>query len=165
MIITRKLGHPENPEAAFGAVAEDGSVYLSEEASGSISAGEINHVIEQERREIQRRIRTLRKGRPMPTLTGKTVIIVDDGIATGATLFTAIKMCRKQKPLKLVVAAPIASRRMEYELRKIADEVTILEKPTFFHAVGQGYRHFENLSDSETIAFVDAWENRLKNAS
>lgn len=162
LIITRKLAYVENPEAAFGAIAEDGSLYLIEEASDSVSEEDINSAVEKERREIQRRIKLLRKGRALPDLTGKTVILVDDGIATGATLFAAISMCKKKHVGKLIVAAPISSQHMENELRKVADEVVILEKPFFFHAVGQGYRNFNNLTDEETIAFVDAWEQKVR---
>jgi predicted phosphoribosyltransferase len=165
MVIIRKLGYPQNPEAAFGAVAEDGSLYLSDGPGGSILAEEINAILEIERKEIERRIKSLRKGRPLPDLNGKTVIIVDDGIATGATLFAAVTMCRKKNPSKLIVAAPIASQQMEDELRNMVDDVIVLEKPDSFYAVGQGYRHFQNLTDKETIMFVNAWENRSKKMS
>jgi putative phosphoribosyl transferase len=165
MIITRKLGHPENPEAAFGAIAEDGSVYLSEETAEFVTEEDMNTIIDLERKEIQRRIKILRKGKPLPDLKGKIVIIVDDGIATGATAFTAIMLCKKKLPGKIVIGAPIATRRIEYELRKMVDDVIILTKPNIFSAVSQGYHDFRNLSDEETIVFVDAWHNRLKNAS
>lgn len=165
MIITRKLGHPENPEAAFGALAEDGSVYLLPETSGTVMEEEMNMIIDAERKEIQRRIKLLRKGRPLPDLMNKTVIIVDDGIATGATLLAAITLCKKKQAEKIVVGAPIASERTAYELQKIVNDVVILEKPRDYYAVGQGYRYFEDLTDEETIAFVDSWENRLKHAS
>lgn len=165
MIITRKLGYPDNPEAAFGAIAEDGSIYLSEETSGTVLEEEISAIIEAERMEIQRRINTLRNGKPLPGLEGKIVIIVDDGIATGATILTAIAMCRKRHPSKIIIGAPVASAQMEHALRKLVDEVVILEKPSPFYAVGQGYRNFTNLTDAQTIAFVNAWKNRLETAS
>ncbi|MFZ6014341.1 MAG: phosphoribosyltransferase family protein, partial [Bacteroidota bacterium] len=135
------------------------------ETSDALTKEEKDKIIKKEQQEIQRRIRILRKGKALPEMKSKIIILVDDGIATGATLFTAIAMCKKKQPSKLVVAAPIASQQMEFELRKLVDDVLILEKPTSFYAVGQGYRHFENLSDEETMAFVDAWELRLKNAS
>lgn len=165
MIMTRKLGYPESPEAAFGAIAEDGSVYLSEEAEGSVTDDEIRQAVATERAEIERRIVMLRNGNPLPDVTGRTVIIADDGIATGATVLTAVAMCRKRNPSKVVVAAPIATQWMMTQLRKVADEVVILEKPEYFYAVGQAYKHFENLTDEETQRFVEIWNNRLKNAS
>lgn len=166
LIVTRKLGYPSDPEAAFGAIAEDGSVYLSPEASNIVPDDAMRAIIEQEKQEIKRRIQKLRKGRPLPGLKGRTVILADDGIATGSTLFAAIAFCRKMTVGKIIVAAPIAGQRIEYILRKMVDEVIILEKPEFFYAVGQGYRDFDDLSDEETVAFVDNWElERLKKAS
>jgi putative phosphoribosyl transferase len=165
LVITRKLGYQDNPEAAFGAVAEDGSLYLSPGATNVVSQDEIDEVAEMERKEIQRRIKKLRKGKSIPEMRGRTVIIVDDGIATGATLLAAIAMCKKRHPLKIVVAAPIASQRIENELETLVNDVIILEKPIYYYAVGQGYRHFYNLSDEDTIAFLDLWDNRLKTAS
>ncbi|MDH4091144.1 MAG: phosphoribosyltransferase family protein [Cyclobacteriaceae bacterium] len=165
LIITRKLGHPSNPEAAFGAVAEDGSVYLSDYAE-NVSEEEISDILEREKKEIERRISKLRKGKPLPNISGRTVILADDGIATGATLFSAIALCKKKKAGKIVVAAPISGQRMVYELGKMVDDVIILETPSFFYAVGQGYEYFSSLSDEETIGFVEKWEEeRLKKAS
>ncbi len=157
LIITRKLGYPTNPEAAFGAVAEDGSVYLSEYAE-NVSEEDISAILEQEKKEIERRISKLRKGKPLPNISGRTVILADDGIATGATLFSAIALCKKKRAGKIIVAAPISGLRMVYELGKMVDDVVILETPSFFYAVGQGYEHFNSLTDEETIGFVEKWE-------
>ncbi|GCC50362.1 phosphoribosyltransferase [Chryseotalea sanaruensis] len=159
-IVVRKLGHPDNPEAAFGAIAEDGSIYLSAASSDSISDSTKTMIIEEQQAEIKRRVRILRKGKALPELKGKTIILVDDGIATGATLFAAIAMCKKQNPLKIIVAAAVASQSMEAEISKLVDEVIILEKPFSFYAVGQGYKHFQNMSDEETLSYIDAWESR-----
>jgi putative phosphoribosyl transferase len=165
LIITRKLGFPSDPETAFGAIAEDGSVYLSPEAS-NVPDDAMRAIIEHEKQEIKRRIKKLRKGRPLPELKGRTVILADDGIATGSTLFAAIAFCRKMKVGKIVVAAPIAGQRIDYMLIKMVDEVIILEKPEFFYAVGQGYQDFDDLSDEETVALIDNWElERMKRAS
>jgi len=158
LIITRKLGYPSNPEAAFGAVAEDGSVYISEDAGQIVSDDEINAIIEQEEQEISRRIKMLRKGKTLPKLKGRTVILTDDGIATGYTLFAAMALCRKKKAGKIIVAVPIAGQRMDYHLRKLVDDVVILGIPDFFYAVSQGYEHFDNLTDEEAISFIDKWE-------
>ncbi len=158
LLVSRKLGFPFDPEAAFGAVAEDGSVYISDTGRYTLSEEEINEVLAEEKKEIERRIQILRHGRPLPHLEGKTIILVDDGIATGATLFAAIDLCWKQKAGKIVVAAPIAGRRMQSLLRSRVDDVVILEVPAFYHAVSQGYRYFTNLTDEEAVAFVDQWE-------
>lgn len=158
MIVVRKLGFPDNPEAAFGAIAEDGSIYLSEDAIRSITDDELKAIIDSEKREIARRVRILRDGRPLPELRNKTVIIVDDGIATGATIFSAISSCRKSNPRRLVVAAPVAGPGMKYQLDKLVDDVVILETPPQFYAVGQAYEDFQNLTDDETVGFIKKWE-------
>ena len=158
VVITRKLGYPSNPEAAFGAVAEDGSVYISDNARFHLSKGEMNDVLRQQREEIKRRIKKIRRGNPLPEIRDRIVIIVDDGIATGATLIATIDLCKRRMALKIVVAAPIASEGMREILQAMVDEVVILEIPPFFSAVSQGYKHFNNLSDEEALSFIETWE-------
>lgn len=158
IVITRKLGYPFNPEAAFGAVAEDGSLYISEIASQHLSSEEIHEVLEKQKQEIQRRVQKLRRGKPLPQIKDRTVIITDDGIATGATLFASIELCKKKKAAKIVVAAPISGERMDAILQKKVDEVIILEMPPFYSAVSQGYEDFYNLTDDEALEFMDKWE-------
>jgi predicted phosphoribosyltransferase len=157
IVITRKLGYPYNPEVAFGAVAEDGSLYISTAAGQNPSSEEMNDVLEDEKQEILRRIEKLRRGKPLPDMKGRTVILTDDGIATGATLFASIELCKKMKAGKIVVAAPIAGGRMEPILVKKVDDVIILEKPTFYNSVSQGYEEFDNLTDEEVLEFMDKW--------
>jgi putative phosphoribosyl transferase len=163
LLIARKLGHPNNPEYAVGAIAEDGSIYLNREAVIELSRTTIDSVVDQQKEEIQRRIKTLRKGQPLPALKGKTVILVDDGIATGATLFAAIKMCKNQGAGKIVVAAPVAGEEKKTELLEIVDEVVILETPAFYHAVSQAYESFYNLTDEQALAFMERWEKERHN--
>ncbi len=158
LLIVRKLGHPYNPEYAFGAMAEDGTVYYNPFAEVKISQEAIDTVEEQQQQEIARRKQILRKGEPLPDIKNKTVIIVDDGIATGATIFAAIKMCKNKEAGKIVVAAPVSSEKIEKELLKEADEVVILETPGFFYAVSQAYESFYNLTDQQVLAFMERWE-------
>jgi putative phosphoribosyl transferase len=158
LVVTRKLGYPANPEAAFGAVAEDGSLYISEAASQILSTETTNEVLKEQKREIQRRIQKLRKGKPLPDFKDRTLIIVDDGIATGATLFATIMLCKKRMAGKIVVAAPIAGTEMAEVLERKVDEVIILETPSYFRAVSQGYYDFSDLTDEEAVAFFEKWE-------
>jgi predicted phosphoribosyltransferase len=162
VVVTRKLGYPFNPEAAFGAVAEDGSLYISDAAEQNLSAEQMKSVLKEQKQEIQRRIQTLRRGKPLPDMKGRIVIITDDGIATGATLFATISLCKKKKAAKIVVAAPIAGERMESILPELVDDVIILEKPPFYSAVSQGYEDFDNLTDEEALAFMNKWEKEFK---
>lgn len=157
IIVTRKLGYPHNPELAFGALAEDGSLYISDSAAYRITEDEINKIIEQQNQEIQRRIRKLRAGKSLPALKGKIVILVDDGIATGATLFASIMVCKNQKAEKIIVAAPVSGTEIIETLRKQVDEVIILETIDEYYAVSQGYDNFSNLTDDEALQFLKNW--------
>jgi predicted phosphoribosyltransferase len=154
-VIARKLGFPESPETAFGAVAEDGSLYLNPGALPYIDEPSVQSVLIREKKEAQRRVEIFRKSRPLPDMSGKTVILVDDGIATGATLFAAIALCRKRNPARLIVAAPVASPDMVRQLRSLADEVVVLETPADFHAVSQAYGSFPDLTDGEVVTILD----------
>jgi predicted phosphoribosyltransferase len=165
IIVTRKLGYPLNPEAAFGAIAEDGSLYISDLASQYISEDEIAEVLREEKQEIERRIGKLRSGKPLPEIAGRTVILVDDGIATGATLLASIEMCRKRNAKKIIVAAPIGGKRMDRILRQLVDDVVILETPLYYQSVSQGYENFNNLTDDEALAFLKRWEDEKQSVT
>ena len=158
LLISRKLGHPANPEYAFGAIAEDGSIYLNPSSSGQLSDETIQEVVNEQKKEISRRIAILRQGKPLPELKGRTVILVDDGIATGATIFAAIEMCKKRNAGKIIVAAPVSGYEMEEQLAEKADEVLVLEKPDDYFAVSQAYLSFYNLSDEDALKFMQRWE-------
>ncbi len=162
VVICRKLGYPINPEAAFGALAEDGSLYLDSMALEYLTDAEFQKVLDDQQREIQRRVITFRQGKPLPRMKGRTVIIVDDGVATGATLFAAIKLCKKSEVGKLVVAAPLSGSAMVHTLHKMVDDVVILENPYDFHAVSQGYAEFNNLTDEEALLFLSRWHEHHK---
>lgn len=158
LVIVRKLGHPENPEYAVGAIAEDGTVYYTPAAAMRISQEKLDNIEEEQQREIERRKSTLRRGRPLPDIANRTVILVDDGIATGATIFAAARMCRNKGAAKIIVAAPVASHQTVSELQEVADEVVILETPFHYHAVSQAYDTFYNLTDNDALGFIERWE-------
>jgi putative phosphoribosyl transferase len=158
LLIVRKLGHPQNPEFALGAIAEDGTIYYTPGASTRISRQTMNEIEAFERKEIERRKRTLRMNRPLPDISSRIVIIVDDGIATGATIFAAIHMCRNKGAGKIIVASPVAALDKVYELEQIADEVVVLLTPPQYYAVSQVYDSFYNLTDDEALEFIEKWE-------
>lgn len=158
VVVTRKLGYPFNPEAAFGAIAEDGSLYIFDEAKSTLPPEIIQSVVDRERKEITRRINKLRKGKPLPPIKGRTVLIVDDGIATGATLLATIELCKKQGAGKIVVAAPVGGEHMMRSLRKKVDEVVILNIPHNYYAVSQGYYSFGNVDDDTVVHLLEKWE-------
>lgn len=161
LLVARKLGFPSNPELAFGAIAEDGSVYFNNYRH-SLSQDEINEVIAEQQQEVKRRIQSLRKGQPLPDLRNRIVIIADDGIATGATIFASIKMCRNMRAGKVIVAAPVSSVDKKTELEAVADEVLILETPEYYQAVSQVYDDFYNITDEEALSFIDRYNNEKR---
>ncbi|TPE46261.1 phosphoribosyltransferase [Pontibacter mangrovi] len=161
LLVARKLGHPTNPEYAVGAIAEDGSVYLNPEAQSGLSNEMIAKLKEQQQKEIVRRVQALRQGEPLPALKGKTVLLVDDGIATGSTVFAAIRMCRHMGAARIVVAAPVSGRDKKRELLDEADEVVILETPDFYTGVSQVYYNFYNLTDEEALEFMNQWKKEI----
>jgi len=159
-LIVRKLGYPTQPEAAFGALAEDGSLYLDPWSNRFISKELIEKVQKKEKEEIKRRIATYRHGRKLPPLKDRVVILVDDGIASGATIFAAIEMCVKQQPQTLVVAAPVSGVNRLAKLETHTDEVVILEKRKEYHAVSEAYVDFINLSDEDVIEILNRWQQK-----
>ncbi|ADN09211.1 phosphoribosyltransferase [Sulfurimonas autotrophica] len=154
LIICRKLPFPLNTESGFGAIAEDGSLYINELAATSISHKEIEQIIAQQSLEIKRRIQTLRGGKPLPSIKGRTVIVVDDGIAMGSTMHVAVELCRKRGAKKIIVAVPVASRQAIQKFSQMADEVVVLESPLDFYAVAQVYENWHDVSDKEVLDFL-----------
>lgn len=147
--VSRKLGYLNNPEAAFGAMAEDGSLYMNPHSSGRLSREEIEAVMEKEKKEIRRRINKYRNNRPFPDLKSRTVIVVDDGIATGSTLMATLDMCKKLGPATLIAAAPVCGRDMISKLKMHADDVVILDVPDEYYAVSQVYIDFSPVTDRD----------------
>jgi len=155
LLICRKLPYPNNPESGFGAMAEDGSLYINRLAASYVPESEIERIIQEQAREIERRIAILRNGQPLPSLKGRTVILVDDGIAMGSTMHAAVTLCRKQEVAKVIVAVPVASRQAIAEFSQLADEIIVLESPLDFHAVAQVYEHWYDVSDAEVLSLIE----------
>lgn len=154
--ITRKLGAPGNPEYAIGAISETGDVQLNDEeiAHFGIPASYINAEIADQQQEIRRRQVLYRDGAGPPDVTGKTVLVVDDGIATGFTILATIRAIRKQGPHSLIIAVPVAPPSTVRALAKEADHVVALATPEPFMAVGAWYRDFEQVSDAQVQSLL-----------
>ena len=153
VFLVRKLGVPGHPELAMGAIAAGGVRVLSESLIDElgISRALVEQVTVRERIELDRRDRLYRGGRPMPVVAGRFVILVDDGLATGATMEAAVAALRIHQPSRLVVAAPVGAPEACHRLGQVADEVVCVETPTAFSAVGLWYEHFDQVSDEEVI--------------
>lgn len=152
IFVVRKLGVPGQRELAMGAIASGGVRVLNEEVLRAMpfAAANIAEVTNVEAREVERRERDYRQDRPAPELEGRTVILVDDGLATGATMLAGIAALRKQDPAKIVVAVPVCPPETLAEIERAADETVILFAPAWFRGVGQFYKDFAQLSD-ETV--------------
>jgi putative phosphoribosyl transferase len=156
VIVSRKLGAPGNPELAIGAIAEGGEPYLNQDVLASIDASEphLAREVERQRAEIARRQDRFRKGRPLSLPERATVILVDDGVATGSTAIAAIRALRGQGIARLVFAIPVAPPDTAKELRQVVDELVVLATPTQFWAVGAFYEDFRQVSDDEVVEFL-----------
>ena len=157
ILVARKLPLPGDPEAGFGAVAEDGSMFLIEPLAAMIGPAMVEQIIRRQKREILRRIEILRKGRPLPPLQDRTIVLVDDGIAMGSTIRAGIAMCRNQRARRVIAASPVAGPRTAEELAEVADAVVILEKPLLFRAVAQVYEDWYDVSDEEVLRIMDEY--------
>jgi len=153
-LAVRKLGAPHNPEYGIGAVAEDGTRVIDPEAVAvlGINGGTLDAIVERETAELRRRVTAYRGERPLPELSDRTVIVVDDGVATGVTDTAALRAVRHQGPRRTVLAVPVCALDAATQLREEADDVVCLLTPRRFYGVGQWYRDFSQVSDQEVVS-------------
>lgn len=157
VLLVRKLGVPWQPELAFGAIATGDIVVMNDDhlKSLGLKPDVIHDIIERERAELDRREHLYRDERPPLEIAGKTVVVVDDGIATGSTVRAALKSLERRGVKKRIVACPVAADETVRALEKLADDVICLRKPVAFGAVGTWYDDFAPVFDSEVKALLD----------
>jgi len=153
LVVPRKIGAPFNEEYAIGAITESGEGIFDQEAIASLNVTKdyLDKEVATEKKEAQRRLKTYRQNQPPLNLKNKTVIIVDDGIATGLTMRAAIKSAKEKKAKKIIVAVPVTARDSLKTIEKEADKVICLDAPLFFGAVGAFYENFDQTEDQEVI--------------
>jgi putative phosphoribosyl transferase len=156
IFLVRKLGMPGHPEFAIGALASGGVRVLNDEAVNwyQVPATAIERVAREEQTELERRERDYRQGRPLPDLSNRVVMLVDDGLATGSTMRAAVQAVRQLGPARIVVAVPVGAPSTCDEFRSIADEIVCARTPEPFSAVGQWYRNFSQTTDEEVRALL-----------
>lgn len=161
LIVVRKLGFPDQPELAMGAIASGDIRVMNERVSsmGRVDDETVEKVEEEEREELERREEAYRGDRSRPDLDGRTVILVDDGVATGSTAEAAIQAVRTQDPAEIVLAVPVSSPESASRLSDEADRVICPLQPEAFAAIGSWYQEFSQVSDDEVRSILEqAWE-------
>jgi predicted phosphoribosyltransferase len=153
VFVARKIGAPGQPELGIGAIAEDNSAVVDRATARalSVSAAEFEELATREQAELERRVQRYRGGRPLPDITGRDVVLVDDGLATGVTAEAALRALRARAPRRLVLAAPVCAPETAERLKGVADEVVCLYAPPDFGAVGAWYDDFGQTSDAEVL--------------
>lgn len=160
IVAARKLGAPSNPELAIGSVASDGTVWLNDSLIEDIGVSEayVETTTDREREVACEKVDRYRGGRPPLELAGKTVLLVDDGMATGATAIACIRQLQNADAKRVVVAVPVAPPETVERLREEADDVVCVETPAHFGAVGAFYRSFEQVTDEEAMGYLEGGE-------
>jgi len=157
VLITRKLGTPSNPELAMGALSETGYVHINSDVVREyhVTKAELDEEMLCQKSELDRRLQRYRGGRSLPPLKGQTVILVDDGIATGATFYASLGALIKSEAARILAAVPVAPPRIVAELKTLVDEVVVLHTSEWFFGIGQFYERFAQVEDEEVIACLD----------
>jgi putative phosphoribosyl transferase len=156
VVLSRKLRAPHQPELALGAVSEDGDVYLNHFANAMTDAGDTYIEAERQRQlaEIARRRKLVRGVRPQAEIAGRTVILTDDGLATGATMIAALHTVRAAGAREIIVAVPVGAPERIDAIRPLCDRVECLQEPEAFWAIGQFYRSFEQVEDERVVELL-----------
>lgn len=167
VLVVRKLGVPGHEELAMGALASGGVRVLNDDVVDGLRIPQavIDRATEKEEPELRRRERLYRSDRPFPEVRGKTLIVVDDGLATGSTMRAAVAALRELQPARIVVAVPTAPERTCTEFAEEADECVCADIPEWFYSVGQSYEEFPQMSDEEVREWMDRAARELPAAS
>lgn len=157
VFVVRKIGAPFHPELGVGAIAEGGEPVSDDEtlAALGLRADELGDTVAQERAELDRRVRQYRGERSLPDVSGRDVVVVDDGLATGISALAAVRALRARGPARVILAVPVAAPQSADRLRGEADEVVCVHTPPQFHAVGQWYAEFPQTDDDTVIDLLE----------
>ena len=167
LVISRKIPLPLSPEGGFGSLTDDGTLILNEELvkKTGLTQQQINYQVGQVRTNIKERSLLYHKDRPPLSITGRTVIIIDDGLASGYTMRAAIESLRRRRPEKIIAAVPVGPGHIISEIRKVADKVVtcvVAAGPVFY--VSDYYRYWYDITDSEVLTCLKEWRMRRNSA-
>ncbi len=156
IIISRKIGAPLNPELGIGAISENDSLVINQSTVDllGITQKQIQEIISEQKKELERRVMLYRNGRSLLDMSGKSIILVDDGLATGVTAQAAVKALKKQNPKNIIFAAPVCALKSVNQLKREVDAVFCLSSPDDLQSVGIYYRNFDQLTDEEVIKLL-----------
>ncbi|PIR59482.1 MAG: phosphoribosyltransferase, partial [Candidatus Pacebacteria bacterium CG10_big_fil_rev_8_21_14_0_10_56_10] len=156
VMLVRKIGFPGHPEYGIGAISEHQVEVIDQARIAQLgtTTDQLQESISAERQELERRLEIYRQGRSLPNLTDKTVLLVDDGVATGVTMKAAVESARKLGAAEVVVAVPVCAADSAAELRARADRLVCLLEPANLRAVGQYYQQFDQLNDDQVVKFL-----------
>jgi putative phosphoribosyl transferase len=154
IVVSRKLPFPDNPESGFGAIAEDGSLFIFRESSYWLNKDRIQQIVEEQKIVIRDRIAVLRKNRKLPEIKDRIVILIDDGLAMGSTMMAAIQLCKNRNPEKIIVAVPVSGKSSAGMIAQEVDELVVLEMPHKFRAVAEVYRNWYDLTDEDVLKIL-----------
>jgi hypothetical protein len=161
VVLARKLRAPRQPELAIGAIGENGDVYLNPHAEDlpGVSAEYLQEECRHQMREIVRRQRLFRDSRPAAPVAGRSVVVTDDGLATGSTMMAALQVIGHQAPHEVIVAVPVAAPERLEQVRRHCDEVVCLLSPPWLRAVGQFYADFSQLDDDQVVQLLRSFRD------
>ncbi|WP_143961123.1 phosphoribosyltransferase [Litoribacter populi] len=165
LAISKRISLKGEKESTIGAIAEDDSLILTDVAKTQIPKQEINRYLSEARKEIRRRISLYRKDEDLPPLKNRTVIIVDDGIASGNTVMATIELCKNRDAANIILACPIIGETIFKKIRKKVDEIIVLKTPFFFRSIEQAYKEFEVLNDKHVLEILNKYESEKEGES
>lgn len=158
VIISKKITPPSSPEYAIGAITHDGTIYYGQYWNNFLQEPNFDEEISKKKLEVKRRLEEYR-GNANYKFNNKTVILVDDGIATGATVFVLLKWLSENKVKRIILAVPVIPRNTYEEMKPLVDTIVALEIPVEFYAVGQFYKEFDQVSDKEVMTILNKFKN------
>jgi putative phosphoribosyl transferase len=159
ILICRKLPLPDHPEIGFGAIAEDGSTYLHVDQVSNLAPELVSTIKKEQLNEIQKTTEAIKSKRELPEISGRTVILVTDGLAGGSTMKAAFLLCRKKRAAKIIIAVPVIGKKAMSELKWVADDVVALESPESVYEVAQAYDSWPEASEEDFLNFLVQWYN------